>query len=220
MALVHYGCGDQLGPTWLNFDISPILRIARLPGGKLLSALAGVGDAFPPGVLVGDITKAPLVAPGTAAAAYASHVLEHMTLEDCRAALTNTYRMLAPGGVFRLIVPDMEWRARLYLEELGRGDPEAASNLMRYSILGQERRLGVVRRLRKAFSGTSHLWMWDFTSMSHELKQAGFVSIRRCQYGDAANPLFAEVENPDRFWGTVDSGARYPELAMEAVRPL
>ena len=217
---VHYGCGDHVGPSWLNFDVSPMLRIERLPGGKLLKRLAGGGRPFPREVRSGNIIKGLLVDEGTASAAYASHVLEHLTLEDARVAIANTYRMLAPGGVFRLIVPDLEWRAELYLTNLRKGDANAASEFLRQCILGQENRYrGLRQRIRKTFSGSTHLWMWDFTAMKAELERVGFTQVRRCVPGDAADPTFGEVENPRRFVGSINVGTFMPELAVEAVKP-
>src|SRR5688572_14458419 len=129
---VHYGCGDKVGKSWLNFDASPMLRVEHFPVvGGLFKRLAGGGTPFPREVRYGNIIEGPLVPEGTARAVYASHVLEHLSLKDARTALAHTYRMLAPDGVFRLIVPDLRTRAELYLHEVEAGNPEAASNFMR-----------------------------------------------------------------------------------------
>lgn len=217
---VHYGCGDHAGAGWLNFDVSPMLRVERLPGGSALKKFVGGGRPFPKSVRAGNIVDGPLVEESTATSAYASHVLEHLSLEEARVAIRNTYHMLAPGGVFRLIVPDLEWRAEMYLADMRKGDANAASEFMRQCILGREHRYrGPIHWLRKQLSGSSHLWMWDFVSMKAELESAGFTNIRRCSYGDAADPGFAEVENPNRFVGSIDDTTSMPELAMEAIRP-
>jgi hypothetical protein len=218
MVRVHYGCGDKTGPSWLNFDASPMIPVERLPiFGKLLHKLSGGGAPFPPAVNYGNIIKAPLVPEGTATAVYASHVLEHLSLADARAALRNTYRMLAPGGVFRLIVPDLRSRIERYTADASAGDPEAAHNFMRYCLLGMEERpRGIVRTLRKAFSGSSHLWMWDASAMRAELERCGFTAIRECSFGDADDPAFSEVENPARF---ADTTLARPECALEAKKP-
>lgn len=193
----------------------------RLPGGRMLKRLVGGGYDQPREVRYGDVTRGPLVAEGSAAAVYASHVLEHLTLEAAKDAIANTFRMLSPCGVFRLIVPDLEWRARLYLEDLALGDADAASNLLRTSLLGQEKRRGPIRQLRRALSGSGHRWMWDFVSMSAVLEAAGFVDIRRARFGDGPDPAFAEVEREERFWGALDDlgTVRYPELAIQATKP-
>lgn len=200
MLYVQYGCGSSAPDGWLNFDASPALRIERLPVvGRFLRV-----TGFPPGARVGDIVKGLPVADGSARGAYASHVLEHLTLADCRTALRNTLRMLTPGGTFRLIVPDLEARARRYVEG---GDSDL---FMRSMMLGKEAR----PTLRQRASLSSHLWMWDFRSMSVELRDAGFTSIRRAAFGDADDPMFARVEDHGRF---IDGDIH--ELAIEARRP-
>jgi Methyltransferase domain len=55
---------------------------------------------------------------GIAEGVYASHVLEHLSYDDFWIALRNTHRLLKPGGIFRLVVPDLEIRARKYLNQL------------------------------------------------------------------------------------------------------
>ena len=41
--------------------------------------------------------------------------------------------------------------------------------------------------------------MWDFSSLKYELVQRGFVYIRKCDFGDASDPLLAGVEDHERF---------------------
>jgi hypothetical protein len=216
---VHFGCGNSIGASWMNFDVSPMLKVERIPLiGPLLHKAVGGGTPFPREVIYGNISEKVLVPEGTAQAAYASHVLEHLTLEEAKRAIQNTFRMLAPGGVFRVIVPNLRTRAERYLQDLDAGDPEAASNFMRYSLLGLEQRpRGLIRTLRRAFSGTPHLWMWDTVSMGAELERAGFVEVRECKFGDAADPAFRELENEARF---VDTTLQRPECAMEGRKPL
>lgn len=200
MLYVQYGCGLSAPDGWLNFDASPALRIERLPVVGRFLRITG----FPPNARVGNIVNGLPVADGSARGAYASHVLEHLTLSDCRTALCNTLRMLAPGGVFRLIVPDLEARARRYVEG---GD---GNLFMRSTMLGKEAQPSI----RQRASLSAHLWMWDFRSMSAELAEAGFTSIRRASFGDADDPMFTRVEDRGRF---VDGSIT--ELAIEARRP-
>jgi hypothetical protein len=215
---VHYGCGNAVGASWLNFDASPMLWVERIPViGRALHAAVGGGTPFPRAVRYGNIADKPLVPDNTASAVYASHVLEHLSLQETRRALANTFRMMAPGGVFRLIVPDLRSRAELYIEQLRAGDQEASSNFMRYSLLGaEERPRGLIRPIRRAFSGSSHLWMWDSVSMGAELARCGFTQIRECQFGDAQDPAFGELEVRARF---IDTTLQRPECAMEARKP-
>jgi SAM-dependent methyltransferase len=216
---VQYGCGFTTADGWLNFDSSPTLRIERIPiAGSALSAFfSGNSQRFPAVVQYGDICKGLPVADSSMLGCYASHVLEHLSLEDLREALTNTFRMLAPGGVFRLIVPDLLGRASRYVGEAGCASPDAATQFIRSTLLGHESRPRTpMQYLRHLLGGSMHLWMWDFPSMSAELSRAGFVDIRKCEFGDASDPMFAKVENKERFF---DESLSLAECAIEAHRP-
>jgi hypothetical protein len=126
-------------------------------------------------------------------------VLEHLSLEDLRRALRNVHALLADGGVFRLVVPDLEALAESYLTS---DDVDACSRFMEDTCLGvPERRRGFVALLRGGLGNAAHLWMWDFKGLATELRAAGFQGIRRARMGDADDPRFAAVEKPGRWEG-------------------
>lgn len=103
---VHYGCHHCASPEWLNFDASPTLRLERLPVvGRLVRKNA---RRFPANVIYGDIVLGLPVSPDSCNGVYCSHVLEHLALEDCRRALLNTHRIMKRGGIFRMVLPDLE----------------------------------------------------------------------------------------------------------------
>jgi predicted SAM-dependent methyltransferase len=161
----------------------------------------------------GDIRKGPLAPPGTVQGIYASHVLEHLSLADFRAALANTYLMLASGGIFRLIVPDLFERARRYVSS-AETSSDAAPSFLRSTFLGKESRpKGLQGLVREAIGNSSHLWMWDQCSLELELQKAGFTQIRRCDIGDSGDPMFDAVEERSRFY---DEALDVRECAMEA----
>jgi hypothetical protein len=206
---VQYGCGTCAPAEWLNFDASARIRLERIPGVRLLIAQI-IGLSFPFNVRYGDIVEGLPIPDGSAAGVYASHVLEHLALEDCRIALRNTFRMLKSGGTFRLLVPDLVGLVRFYLVRVERGDPESCHWLMRATELGSERREGVLKSLITSFRTSKHLWMWDANSLSAELERVGFVGIRQWQFGDSPDRLFSLVEEKARFDGS---------CALEALKP-
>jgi hypothetical protein len=122
---VQYGCGQCAPETWLNFDCSPTLRFERLPllVGRLYTRNA---HRFPTNVQFGNIVKGLPIPNGECKGMYCSHVLEHLSLNEFRLALRNSYAYLRSGGIFRLVVPDLEHLARIYLAD---GDAEAAIRL-------------------------------------------------------------------------------------------
>jgi hypothetical protein len=194
---VQYGAGTSGPASWRNFDVSPTLRLQRIPlAGKLLQrTLLSSRPVFPETIEYGDIVRGLPIVGGSCRAIYCSHVLEHLALADCRRALRNTYDYLEPGGVFRMVLPDLRSLAAAYLAH---GGADGAHLFMERSCLGVgTRSLGA--RLAAALGNSGHLWMWDFPAMSVELERQGFVDIREAAHGDSDEARFADVEEADRW---------------------
>jgi SAM-dependent methyltransferase len=191
----------------MNLDASPVLRMQRLP---LVGGLARrlVAPAFSANVRHGDVTQGLPLADGAAGIVYTSHMLEHLAAHDLDVALREIHRVLAPGGVFRSVLPDLEFEVRRYLAS---DAPDRASDFMRATILGVEtRERGLVPALRGWLGNSAHKWMWDFPSIATHLAQAGFVDIRRARAGDSVERAFDEVENPERWQDCLGFECRKP----------
>jgi predicted SAM-dependent methyltransferase len=90
---LHLGCGDKILPGWVNIDTVP------RPGAASVSMDIG---ALPyPDASVAEVL--------------AEHVLEHLDFADERRVWTEVSRVLRPGGLFRLEVPDFEWICATFL---------------------------------------------------------------------------------------------------------
>lgn len=214
---VQYGCGPSAPDGWTNFDVSPTLRLQRLPVVGGLFKLGGL-PVFSDNVRYGDIVAGLPVDDNSVDGIYASHVLEHLAYDDFWMALRNTYRLLKPGGIFRLVVPDLESRARAYLARLGEGDVAANDWFLQNTYLGkQSRPRGPLEYLRYLFGNTAHLWMWDERSMCGALDKVGFTDIRRAAFNDCVDQQFRRVEAIERFR---DDAIAVDECAIEARKPL
>jgi hypothetical protein len=96
-------------------------------------------------------------------------------------------------------VPDLQQLAREYLAS---DSPTAVHHFMESACLGRKQHPRGLAGFAKEWLGNSaHLWMWDEKAMAEALKQHGFKEIRRCSFGDAADPKFREVEEEARFAG-------------------
>jgi hypothetical protein len=134
-------------------------------------------------------------------------VLEHLSLDDLRIALANTYRMLKPGGLFRFVLPDLRSIAATYVSST---DSDASHRFMLDAHLGVKHRpRGPMGLLRAWIGNSSHLWMWDYASLRAELIAAGFRDVRRAVHGDSEDDMFSLVEEESRWKG---------QLGMECVR--
>ena len=206
MALcVQYGCGTWVPEGWQNFDVTPALFVQNIPViGKKLAPIR-----FPKEVRHGNICKGLPFADGTGDKVYCSHVLEHLAVNDLRLALKNTLKMLRPGGVFRLVIPDLRLAAEAYL---GNGEPDAGFKFVETLGMGRmNRHLGLMGTLRARFGNSAHCWMWDCESMALELKNAGFAEIRRAVLGDSGEEMFTRAEQANRWEGALGMQCRKPE---------
>jgi len=206
---VQYGCGFSNPEGWLNFDASPTLRIQRTPLiGSLLRSKLNV--VFPGNIFYGDILKGLPVAENSIKGIYCSHVLEHLSFNDCKLAISNTYKYLQQDGIFRCVVPDIEIMARDYLKALDKQNFDASNDFIRSSLMGIENRPKGFKGFISSYYGNSHhLWMWDSHSLRSELIKAGFRSVRDCVFNDSTDEQFKLVEDESRFIGAV---------ALEAIK--
>lgn len=192
---VQYGCGTWCPSDWRNFDVSPVLRFRSVPiiGNYLVRRYS----KFPSNAEFGDIVGGLPIADNTVDAIYCSHVLEHLWRDECALALANTYRYLKPGGLFRLVVPDVHALAQGFINDSG---PDAGLTFVASLHLTLPRRpRGLVNFLRSNWGRSQHRWMWEFRGLEQYLRASGFSTIRLAQLGDSEVAAFASVENPDRY---------------------
>ena len=93
---VNLGCGNRFHPQWENFDYAPTHRLVKK---------ANLREGIP-------------LPDNYASVVYHSHVLEHFPKSEAHSFLMQCYRILQPGGIIRIAVPDLETIAKLYLENL------------------------------------------------------------------------------------------------------
>ena len=201
---MNYGCGLSAPKEWINFDVSPTLRLQNTPIiGSLLSKSLNV--SFPENVKYGNIISGLPIEDDSCNGVYCSHTLEHLALEDFRVALRNTLKILKPNAIFRCVVPDLEYAARTYLKDL-----EAGNRIANYEFIKENLHFGLEQK-PKGFKGflstllgnSHHLWMWDSESLSKELEDAGFKAIRKCNFNDCEDKMFNIIEERSRFQNAV-----------------
>jgi len=192
---VQFGCGFCAPMNWVNFDASLTLRFERLPIiGRLYTKNS---TRFPSNVHYGDVVKGLSLPDRAASVVYSSHVLEHLALDECRAALTETYRILKPGGIFRFVIPDFDYCIQKYNEA---SSPDRLYTFMKSTSLGCEKARTSLKVFFASWLGKSdHKWMWTYDALKVELEKAGFCEVRRATFGDSAFRVFSDVEQEERW---------------------
>lgn len=71
-----------------------------------------------PEVIPMDLTKKWKIADNSKDAVYHSHVMEHVPKNAVKTFISECHRVLKPGGVIRVVIPDLEMIARNYIHFL------------------------------------------------------------------------------------------------------
>jgi ubiquinone/menaquinone biosynthesis C-methylase UbiE len=209
---LNLGCGPNPPAGWVNLDGSwnawfshhPLLRGALRRVGLINAGNQGARWNVAP--VVHDLTQ-PLPFPeNTFSAIYASHVLEHLYRTQADALLGECRRVLRPGGVLRIVVPDLQFLARDYLQARNGG----STALNRWSAADTlNRKLGfrgtrppagnlLFRFYAQWKDFHSHKWMYDSDSLRHALEVAGFDPVLEKEFRSSQIPGIEEVEDPSR----------------------
>jgi predicted SAM-dependent methyltransferase len=228
LARVNLGCGLQTPGGWVNVDGSYNARLAKHP--FLRRALAWLNFLhtdtlnipWSSSIFIHDIRKPLPFSNGSVAAIYASHVLEHLYRDEAQRLVKESLRVLARGGVLRVVVPDLEAIIQEYMgerpfgtltgefERLCRADRLNQRLLMRYPTPSYPH---LLHRIYNSWNDLhSHKWMYDAESLVTLFEAGGFVEVRRREYLDSEIEDIGALEEESR----VLNGAG---VCVEGVKP-
>jgi SAM-dependent methyltransferase len=191
------------------------LRLARIPWlTQVLGALGFLDEpqrkfaAFARGALIeyADATRRIPLAAGSVEVIYSSHMLEHLHPERAQTFLREALRVLAPHGIIRLAVPDLERLVNRYLAH------RDADLFLRDSLLPTPPHRGLPGALRLLLVGNRHhLWMYDGRSLCRLLTRCGFSEATVVAPGET------RIAQP----GALDLRERADEsVYVEAIKPV
>jgi SAM-dependent methyltransferase len=208
-ALLNLACGTRTDASWNNLDFSPYASLRRRP--RIVKLLREVGflsaeryqrlQEIDPAIIRWNLARGIPFAESTFDVVYHSHFLEHLEREAAVKLLGECYRVLKPGGILRIVVPDLETLVLLYREALEAFDKsgdtrenEAAYDSAIVDLFDQMVRRGssgaaqqkpwvrtIERLIRGGASdtGETHRWMYDRQSLPRILARLGFTTIRQ-----------------------------------------
>ncbi|MGD0792413.1 MAG: methyltransferase domain-containing protein [Terriglobales bacterium] len=193
---LNIGCGTSGIEGWVNIDNSPSILLSRLPLGRRIFRTPD----WPRGVRRADVRKRIPFPDSSVSCIYSSHTFEHFTYEESRAVARECFRVLRPGGILRIVVPDLGILVRDYLADTA--DPMASHKFVSRLLLTTS-----VRDIVHA--GAHHKQMFDARSLAHMLQEAGFPVPELSTFGRSRIDEIAEIELESR---------RSESLYVEATR--
>ena len=158
---VHVGCGGQELPGWINVDNYPAPLAINLNWGLPLPDRS-------------------------ASYVFLSHLLEHLFYPvQSGQLLAEIRRVLTPGGIVRIVVPDIEQCIKAYVDK----DEEFFAARRRHWTWLPPDMTHLESFLAYAGAGPTpeylfehHKFGYDFETLKRCLDRAGFASVRRCAY--------------------------------------
>ncbi len=114
---LHIGAFNCPADGWVNTDITPHIWISKIPfAAKCLHVMGKMTDERLKEHELGvfrrlrylDITRPLPFENASVAAVFSSHVFEHLFMDEVYRLVEEIHRVLAPGGVCRVVVPDLE----------------------------------------------------------------------------------------------------------------
>ncbi len=147
----------------------PVMR-RIIPRLRLLNPAQREFFALADEIEFGDVVNGLPLPPESCDVIYSSHTLEHLDRWEADRFCEEVLRILKPGGVLRVAVPDLRRMAERYLA-VGDADEFVASTL-----LGVEKPRSLLQRLALLTVGfRNHHWMYDRSSLAQLLLRHGFV---------------------------------------------
>lgn len=173
---LHIGCGPNLKAGWINVDLSDEADL-RL-----------------------DVREALPFATGSIEMVYSEHFFEHLEYPDeALGFLNESYRVLQPGGLFSVGVPDTEWPLQSYVNNEQEYFDEVRTHWHPAWCDTPMHHLNFHFR-----QGKAHKYAYDFETLAKILDSAGFVSIKRRSFDDGLDDerrqrgtLYVDAIKPD-----------------------
>lgn len=134
---------------------------------------------------------------GAAEYVYSDNVFEHVSLEGGRRWLREAWRCLRPGGVTRIVTPDLRRHVDWYLEGAAAVDGPLAEA---YRGLGipVEYPLDLIR-ITTIYFGHSEGYIYDVATLTAELEAAGFHSVVECELGVSEHAELRDLDTRDEY---------------------
>jgi predicted SAM-dependent methyltransferase len=151
---------------------------------------------------------------------FAEHIFEHFTPSQARTFLGHCRRILKPGGIIRLIVPDGELYIKNYFDD--------RDCMLKHRSGRFRTRMEVINEVFRR--GYEHQYTYDYETLALYLTEAGFVDVRREKLKTGAIPdllvdqelrefesLFVEAAKPGERDGENHSTECYPARSTGMV---
>jgi predicted SAM-dependent methyltransferase len=183
MTRFHLGCGTNFLRGWLNIG-----HWNHLEQGKIYANVNETEGTF---LLNHDLRFGIPADSGSLDAIYHSHLLEHLTYLEGLEFLQRCFDALKPGGLHRLIMPDLEAFAKAYVT-----NDDLLLQKYKEHVLAS--RAELYQTKASIFMGMlhnhGHQCGYDWETLKWALERTGFTRIRRTLFQESNLPDIQDIE--------------------------
>lgn len=175
---LNLGCGPNIMKGWLNIDMSGVMS-----------------DVFEL-----DLREAIPLPDNSCSMIYSEHFFEHIGYpQQAESLLSDYFRLLQPGGILSIGVPDGELGLRAYAGD----DPECFFTVCkeRWHPEWANTRMEQINYMFR--QDGEHCFIYDEETLLELIKRAGFSEPSR-------RPFNPQLDSASRAWGTLYVEARRP----------
>jgi predicted SAM-dependent methyltransferase len=216
---LNLGCGSVRPASWINTDSSINANIQKIPiVGKRISKIFNPIEYQGTNVVYMNLNKPWKYDTNSVDIVYASHLFEHLTIKSSNLFLSEAYRTLKPGGIIRVVVPDLYQICKKYIDEYE--STKAITDTTKYVMWainmhreGQYGNIGLLKRIVLEWQGYphQHKFMYDKNSLQLKFEEFNFVDCTIQVYG--VSQSISEIKEVE---GTKES---YLSVYLEAKKP-
>ena len=189
------GCASQNIKGWINVDYSIGAFVSKIPLLPFFSKRLGLFRTdWSRDIYIHDLRKKFPWADNDVDFIYSSHTLEHLTRQEGHLFIQECFRVLKPGGIVRIVVPDLS----VIVAQYSRGDLPAHHFVEELGVLYDEPR-NVLMKFMLPYISSPHKCMYDKKTLLSELRQAGFDA----QLKEPFESLIADIKDVEDMSRTI-----------------
>jgi predicted SAM-dependent methyltransferase len=163
---INLGSGHWKLDGWVNVDLD--------------------ADSHPD--VLADLSGPLPFADGVAAFVHTEDFLDQLDLPRARRFIAECHRVLVPGGVLRILTPDVEQLARMYLER-----PAELLALWRANVPVPLELDTAAEVLNLGMRFAGHTFLYDAETLARLLAECGFQP-QRCEFNRSAFPELCGID--------------------------
>ncbi|NOT76619.1 MAG: methyltransferase domain-containing protein [Cyclobacteriaceae bacterium] len=214
---LNLGCGSVRPEGWINTDSSLNASIQKIPlVGKKISRLFNPVEYESGNFQYMNLNKPWSFKSNSVDVVYASHLFEHLTLKSAELFVNEAYRCLKPGGVVRIVVPDLYQIARKYIAEYDSDDTSfETTKFIMWAINmhreGQYGNIGLFKKIILEEQGYPHQHKFMYDPKSLRQRFSRFEEPLNLSYGVSTYiPEINDVEGKEESYLSVYFEAKKP----------